>query len=90
MNPVVSNVLTLAGILAASYLTYLASTRNKRSDVGQQMIDQHQEQIVEMRSEIRVLQRQVRIQGDYIGALRRHIYDAQPAPPPPWPSDLIA
>lgn len=84
-----AQILTLIGVLGGGYLTFLASRRNKRSDAGQQMIDQHQEDIAEMRGQIRTLQRQMRIQGDYIGQLRRHIADGHPPPPPPWPDGLI-
>jgi hypothetical protein len=78
VNLVLAAVFTAAGILISSFFTYLASTKNKRSDVGQQMIDQHQEDIAEMRGQIKALQQQARIQCDYIRQLRRHIYDAQP------------
>lgn len=89
MEQILAPALTLVGVLVASYFTYRASTRKQRSDSGQLMIDQHQEDIDKMRREIRVLQKQVRIQGDYVGRLRRHIADGQPPPPPPWPDSLI-
>lgn len=89
MDPILTSVITLVGVVVASFFTYRASTRKQRSDAGQQMIDQHQEQIVEMRAEIRLLQRQIRVQGDYIGLLRLHIADNHPPPPPPWPPGLI-
>jgi hypothetical protein len=82
-------ILTLLGVVTAGYFTYRASARKLRTDSGQQMIDQHQEDIVELRKEIARLQRQVRVQGDYIGVLRRHIGDGQPPPPPAWPESLI-
>ncbi|MEV6633867.1 hypothetical protein AB0M54_24260 [Actinoplanes sp. NPDC051470] len=88
--------LTLVGILVGGYLTYLASRRNKRSDAGQQMIDQHQEDIAALRTErakdserITKLERTQRVQGDYIGQLRKHIVDGNPPPPPPYPEGLI-
>jgi hypothetical protein len=89
MDPVLIAVLTVAGSSGAGYLTYLVSRKKQRSDSSQQMIDQHQEDILEMRGQIRTLQRQMRIQGDYIGQLRRHIADGQPPPPPAWPEGLI-
>jgi uncharacterized membrane protein YgaE (UPF0421/DUF939 family) len=89
VNPVLSGVLTLAGIVVASVFTYLASTRNKRTDAAQQMIDQHQEDLMNLRVRVVALERIARIQGDYIGQLRRHIADGEPPPPPSWPTGLI-
>ncbi len=84
------------GVITAAGLTFRASRAKQRSDVSQQMIDQHQEDIAGLRKEsaeqrLRVgqLERVQRIQGDYIGDLRRHIADGQPPPPPPYPSGLI-
>lgn len=96
MDPVVGVALTVLGTLAAAYLTYRVSNRKLRVDSGQQMIDQLQEDIKELRAErvkdgvrISALERVQRIQGDYIGQLRRHIADGNPPPPPPWPDGLI-
>jgi cell division protein FtsB len=83
-------ILTLLGVLAAGYFTYRSSSRKLHSDSGQKMIDQMQEDVAELRREVATLQRQVRIQGDYIGVLRRHIGDGQPPPPPSWPDGLIS
>lgn len=75
---------------------YLASRRNNRADNAQRMIDQHQEDIgalrtdaVQQRARIVQLERTQRVQGDYIGQLRRHIADGNPPPPPPYPEGLI-
>jgi hypothetical protein len=88
--------LTLVGVIAAAYFTYRVSTRKLKTDSGQQMIDQHQEDIKDLRAgraedrvRITALERHVRIQGDYIGQLRRHIADGNPPPPPAWPDGLI-
>ncbi|WP_157410846.1 hypothetical protein [Actinoplanes rectilineatus] len=92
MDPLLSLLgpaLTLLGVVAAAYFTYRGSNRKLRSDAGQQMIDQHQEEIAALRGEVADLRRTQRIQGDYIGALRRHIADGQPPPPPAWPEGLI-
>jgi len=96
VEPILGPLLTLVGVVAAAYFTYRVSTRKLRSDTGQQMIDQHQEDIKELRAErtkdssrISALERQQRIQGDYIGELRRHIADGRPPPPPPYPDGLI-
>jgi len=90
VNPYVQGVLTLLGVFAASYLTYLASRQNKRADAAQTMIDQHQEDIVSLRARVAALERADRIKSDYIGVLRRHIADGHPPPPPPWPAELLA
>jgi hypothetical protein len=89
-------ILTTLGVIIVGYLTYLASRRNKRSDAGQQMIDQHQEDIKELRAELVAVRarqnasdRIQRIQGDYIGQLRQHIVDRRDPPPPPYPPGLI-
>jgi hypothetical protein len=82
-------ILTLLGVLGAAYFTYRGSTRKLAADSGQQMIDQHQEDLAVLRKEVQGLQRTQRIQGDYIGELRRHIADGHPPPPPPFPDGLI-
>ncbi len=96
MEPFLAPLLTLVGVIAAAYFTYRVSNRKLKSDAGQQMIDQHQEDIKELRAgraedrtRIAALERHARIQGDYIGQLRRHIADGNPPPPPPWPDGLI-
>ena len=93
MDPLLNNVgpiLTLLGVIAAAWFTYRGSNRKLASDSGQQMIDQHQEEIAELRKEIGVLRRTQRIQGDYIGVLRMHIAEGNPPPAPPWPENLVA
>lgn len=89
MTPVQSAVITVVGAILVGWLTFLASRRNNRSDNAQKMIDQHQEDIVDLRKETAQLRRTQRIQGDYIGQLRKHIADGNPPPPPPWPDGLI-
>lgn len=89
MDPIVGPLIALVGAIAAAYLTYRVSSRKLRADSGMQMIDQHQEDIAELRKEVAQLRRTQRIQGDYIGQLRRHIADGQPPPPPAWPEGLI-
>lgn len=92
MDPLLKNlgpILTLLGVLGAAYLTYRASNRKLTTDTGQQMVDQLQEEVGVLRKEIAELRRNQRIQGDYIGELRRHIADGQPPPPPAWPPGLI-
>jgi hypothetical protein len=82
-------ILTLLGVLGAAFFTYRASNRKLRSDSSMQMIDQHQEEIADLRKELAAVRRTQRIQGDYIGQLRRHIADGNPPPPPAWPDGLI-
>lgn len=96
MESILGPLLTLVGAIAAAYLTYRVSTRKLKTDSGQQMIDQHQEDIKDLRAgraedrvRIAALERNQRIQGDYIGELRRHIADGRPPPPPAWPDGLI-
>jgi membrane protein implicated in regulation of membrane protease activity len=96
VEPIVGPLLALIGAVAAAYLTYRVSSRKLKTDAGQQMIDQHQEDIAALRTEtaaqwgrINQLERVARVQGDYIGELRRHIADGRPPPPPPYPSGLI-
>lgn len=89
MEQVITGLFTLVGVILASYLTYRAAVKKQRNDGDQQMIDQHQEDIIGLRARLALLERQVRIQGDYIGVLRRHIADGHPPPPPPWPDGLI-
>lgn len=82
-------VTTALGVIVAAWLTARVSSRKNRDDAGQHMIDQHQEDIDRLLRRVGALERTVRIQGDYIGMLRRHIADNQPPPPPPWPDGLI-
>jgi cell division protein FtsB len=89
VDPLFTTALTVFGVLASAYLTYRVSNRKLKTDSSQQMIDQHQEDIAELRKEVAKLERNQRIQGDYIGQLRRHIADGQPPPPPAWPDGLI-
>jgi hypothetical protein len=89
VEPIIGPLLTLVGVIAAAFFTYRVSNRKLKTDSGQSMIDQHQEDIVELRKEIAALKRTQRIQGDYIGQLRMHIADGKPPPPPKWPDGLI-
>jgi hypothetical protein len=93
-------VLTLIGVIVSAVVTRRGSDRKLKTDSSQQMIDQLQEEIRELRAERTkdrerddrryvALERTVRIQGDYIGSLRRHIADGHPPPPPPFPEGLI-
>lgn len=82
-------VLTLLGVLFSTWLTSRASNRKLRSDSGQQMIDQLQEEVSGLRARVAQLERNQRVQDDYIGQLRMHIADRQPPPPPAWPNQLI-
>lgn len=93
---VVVAALGALGVITAAWFTFRASRAKQVADNSMQMIDQHQEDIAGLRKEsaeqrLRVgqLERVQRIQGDYIGDLRRHIADGQPPPPPPYPSGLI-
>jgi ribosomal protein L29 len=92
MDPLLKNlgaILTLLGVLGAAYLTYRASNRKLTTDSTQQIVDQLQEEVAGLRKELAELRRTQRIQGDYVGELRRHIADGQPPPPPAWPLGLI-
>lgn len=89
METVITTAVTVLGVIAASLFTYRVSIRRQRADANQQMIDQHQEDILSLRLRVASLEQVARIQGDYIGQLRRHIADGQPPPPPPWPMGLI-
>ena len=86
---VVGAVLTLIGVIVSAVLTKRGSDRKLKSDAGQQMIDQLQEEMATLRKEIADMRRIQRLQGDYIGQLRRHIADGHPPPPPPFPEKLI-
>lgn len=89
MDPVLGTALTVFGVLASAYLTYRVSNRKLRTDGAQQMIDQLQEDVAGLRKEVADMRRTQRVQGDYIGQLRRHIADGHPPPPPPYPDGLI-
>lgn len=92
MDPLIGIVgaaLTVIGVIVSAVLTKRGSDKKLKSDAGQLMIDQLQEEVAILRKELAAAQRVQRIQGDYLGQLRRHIADGQPPPPPPFPSGLI-
>jgi hypothetical protein len=96
MEAILTAALAALAAIVAALFTYRASARKQKSDAGMMMIDQHQEDIAALRTEtaaqwgrINQLERVARVQGDYIGELRRHIADGRPPPPPPYPSGLI-
>lgn len=82
-------ILTLMGVLGAGYFTYRASNRKLKTDSGLLLLNEHQEEIATLRRELAESRRRERIQGDYIGVLRRHIADRGEPPPPAWPDGLI-
>ncbi len=92
MDPILTNlgpILTLLGVLGAAFFTYRASNRKLHTDSGLALLNEHQEEIAALRKELAEVRRTQRIQGDYIGQLRRHIADGNPPPPPAWPEGLI-
>jgi hypothetical protein len=92
VDPLLSYIgplLTLIGVLGAAYFTYRASNRKLHSDSSLQLLNEHQEDLADLRKEMAEMRRTQRIQGDYIGSLRRHIADGNPPPPPAWPDGLI-
>lgn len=88
-SAVLASIIAGLSMLFGGYLTFRANRAKDRVDAGQRMIDQHQEDIVSLRVRVATLENAARIQGDYIGQLRRHINDGEPPPPPPWPNGLI-
>ncbi|BEL07814.1 hypothetical protein Q0Z83_060050 [Actinoplanes sichuanensis] len=82
-------ILTLTGVLGAAFFTYRASNRKLKADTGLALLNEHQEEIASLRKELADVRRTQRIQGDYIGQLRRHIADGSPPPPPAWPDGLV-
>lgn len=89
MDPMIVAAITAFGTIGAGYLTYRVSNRKLRSDVGQQMIDQQQEDLAALRIRVAQLERTDRLKDDYISTLRRHIEAGGPPPPPGWPERLI-
>lgn len=89
MDPLIVAAITTLGVVGAALLTSRVSNRKLRSDAGQQMIDQLQEENNKLRADNVDLRKARRIQDDYIGQLRRHIADGNPPPPPAWPAGLI-
>lgn len=86
---VLGPILTVLGVLGAAFFTYRASSRKLRADSGLMLLNERQEENALLRSENAELRRRERIQGDYIGVLRRHIADGHQPPPPAWPDGLI-
>ncbi|MFI7547198.1 hypothetical protein [Actinoplanes sp. NPDC049599] len=86
---IIVTVIPAVGAGLGAWFGYMALRRNNRTDNAQKMIDQHQEDIGVLRTRVGQLERTQRIQGDYIGQLRRHIADGNPPPPPAWPQGLI-
>ncbi len=90
MDPLIVAAITSFGVIAAAYVTSRVSNRKLRSDAGHQMIDQLQEEIRDLRTEVAALRKLQRVQGDYISQLRQHIADGHPPPPPSWPAGLTS
>jgi hypothetical protein len=90
VDPLIVAAITTFGVVASAYLTSRVSNRKLRTDSGLLLLNEHQEEIGVLRQRIALLERNQRIQGDYIGLLRRHIADGQDPPPPSWPDGLIA
>ena len=86
---VLGTAVTAAAVIISALFTKRGSDRKLKADSGQQMIDQLQEEMATLRKEQAELRKIQRVQGDYIGQLRRHIADGNPPPPPPWPQGLI-
>lgn len=81
--------ITVLGVIVSAVLTKRSSDRKLKHDAWQQMIDQLQEEVGTLRKELTEMRRTQRLQGDYVGQLRRHIADGNPPPPPPFPEGLI-
>ena len=47
-------------------------------------------EILELRSDVAMAMRGIRVRDDYIGVLRRWINDRNPPPPPDYPAELAA
>lgn len=93
VDPVLANlgpILTLVGVIAAAWFTYRGSNRKLKADTGLQLLNERQEEVAELRKELSEARRRERLQGDYIGELRRHISDGNPPPAPSWPPGLTA
>lgn len=67
------------------YQEDLAAMRAERVEDRRQAAEQRAEDVARTAR----LEQIARVQGDYIGELRRHIADGRPPPPPPYPSGLI-
>lgn len=89
MDPVLAAALTALAVILSAWITARVSNGKNRSDSSQQMIDQLQEELKDVRARMSRMEQTMRIQGDYIGQLRRHIADSHPPPPPHWPDGLI-
>ena len=83
MDPVLGVAITAIATLLGVWATGRVSNRKLRSDGANQLVDQLQEENARLR-------RTERLQGDYIGVLRRHIAQEQGPPPPPYPDGLNA
>lgn len=81
--------ITAMGVIGSAYLTSRVSNRKLRADGPHQLVDQLQEEVATLRREVAETRKTQRIQGDYIGQLRRHIADGNPPPPPSFPEGLI-
>lgn len=47
-------------------------------------------EILELRSDVTLAMRGIRVRDSYIFDLRRHISEGNPPPPPGWPAELVA
>lgn len=88
INPLIVATIALTGAV----VTNKAQNRGRPENA---LIDQLQEEMTSMRSDITALKteqarsrRREQIRDDYINKLRRHIEDGNPPPAPEWPAGL--
>jgi hypothetical protein len=74
-------VATVGTIIAVPLVTWLVAKSSRRASSEQAAITRLEKNQTEM-------ERQLRLQGDYIYELRGHIADGKKGPPPPWPEGL--
>jgi cytochrome c553 len=86
VNPViVTGLMSLVGVILTGVFGLLLARMLRPNE----LIDQLQEERKETRVRLTGLEVRELIRDDYIHALRQHITDGKPPPPPTWPEALI-
>lgn len=74
-------ILSAAAVVAVPLVTWLVARSARRATA-------ERDTIVDLRTRVTNLETTSRIQADYIFALRGHIADHKPPPPPAWPEGM--
>lgn len=82
-------ILALGGYVVAAIATVIAAVVNRGKSRENQLIDQLQEEVTNLRVRFGQMERNELILRLYVFQLQSHIADGKPPPPPPLPPELL-